>query len=182
MTPEVVYYVASSLDGYIATPDGGVEWLDAFHGGGEEYGFSEFYRSMDALVMGSATYEVSLQLGPWQAPDKPSWVFTKRELPIAHPSVTLTSAEPAQLMQELGAKGIENVWLMGGGRLAVAFRADGLISKYMIAVIPILLGDGIPLFAATSRTDPLTLTDVKSYRSGIVQLSYEPAGVPLPER
>ena len=177
MTPEVVYYVASSLDGYIATPDGGVEWLDAFHGGGEEYGFSEFYRSMDALVMGSATYEVSLQLGPWQAPDKPSWVFTKRELPIAHPSVTLTAAEPARLMQELGAKGIERMWLMGGGRLAAAFRADGLISQYIIALIPIMLGGGIPLLAAGPRIDTLTLTEVKSYPSGIVQLWYEPRKV-----
>ena len=174
MAPEVVYYVASSLDGYIATPDGGVDWLTPFQAGGEDYGFADFYRSVDALVMGSRTYEVSLQLGPWQAPDKPSWVFTRRELPIAHPSVTLTSKEPAPLLRELEEKGLKRVWLMGGGQLAAAFQADRLISHYIIAIIPVVLGGGIPLFGEASRRDSLTLSEVKSFPSGIVLLSYEP--------
>ena len=85
---DVVYYVASSLDGYIATTEGGVEWLDPFQGKGDDHGFFEFYASCDGLLMGSRTYEFSLKHPPWRSPHKPSRVFTRRELPIAHPSVT----------------------------------------------------------------------------------------------
>ena len=91
---EIIYYVASSLDGYIATADGGVDWLEEYQGAGEDYGFREIYGTFDAIVMGSHTYEFALAHPPWQAPDKPSWVFTRRELPIAHPSVTLTDEDP----------------------------------------------------------------------------------------
>ena len=174
MPTEVVYYVASSVDGYIATEDGGVSWLDPFQAGGEDYGFSEFHQSVDALVMGSGTYEVSVQLGPWPAPDKPSWVFTTRELSIAHPSVTLTSKPPRALMEELAGRGIQRVWLMGGGKLATAFRLEGLLTQYVISVIPVVLGCGIPLLADGAQLDTLKLSGVESYQNGIVQLTYEP--------
>ena len=170
---DVVYYVACSLDGYIATPDGGVDWLTHFQNGGDDYGFTEFYSSMDALVMGSQTYDVALKQGSWRAADKPSWVFTHRALRVAHPSVTLTSEDPVQVIESLGARGLERVWLMGGGELAASFRMRGLISHYRIAVVPIVLGSGIPLFADASRQDLLALVEAKSHPSGIVQLSYE---------
>lgn len=172
MSPEVVYYVATSLDRFIATPDGGVDWLTPYHGG-EDRGFADFYRSIDALLMGSHTYEVALQLGPWRSPDKPSWVFTSRDLPVAHQSISLTAEEPARMLRTLGQQGIQRAWLMGGGRLAGSFRAAGLISHYVIAVVPVVLGGGIPLFADAPRHDSLKLTGVTSFPSGIVQLSYE---------
>jgi dihydrofolate reductase len=174
MMPEVVYYVACSLDGYIATSDGGVDWLEPFQAGGEDYGFAEFYSSVDALVMGSRTYEFALEHGPWQAPDKPSWVFTSRGLPIAHPSVTLTSEDPAAVIESIGARELKRIWLMGGGQLAASFRARGLISRYIVAIVPVILGEGIPTIAATSRQDSLRLIEVKPYPNGLVQLSYEP--------
>ena len=71
------------------------------------------------------------------------------------------------------ARGLKRVWLMGGGKLAASFRMDGLITSYMIAVIPIVLGSGIPLFASSSRQDELRLTHTNAYKSGIVQLCYE---------
>ena len=170
---DVIYYVASSLDGYIATADHGVEWLESFQGSGDDYGFMEFYSSIDALLMGSRTYEVSLKQGPWQAADKPSWVFTRRELPVAHPSVTLTLEDPSQVVQSLDDQGLRRAWLMGGGRLAASFRAAGLITHYMIAVVPIVLGAGIPLFADAEGPTSLTLVETRTYPSGIVQLTYE---------
>lgn len=174
MIPEVVYYVASSVDGFLATEDGGVDWLNPFQEGGEDYGFAEFYQSVDALVLGSGTYEVSIELGPWPAPDKPSWVFTNRELTVAHPSIALTAVSPRALLEELSATEIKRIWLMGGGKLATAFRSEGLIAQYLISVIPVLLGGGIPLFAHAPQLDSLRLTGTRSYQSGIVQLSYEP--------
>ena len=169
--PEVVYYVAVSVDGYIATSDGGVEWLDPFQGGSDDHGFAELYASVDGLLMGSRTYEFSLNHPPWRSPDKPSWVFTRRELPIAHPSVTLTSDDPAQLVRSLQRS--KRLWLLGGGRLAASFRRQGLITRCIISVVPVVLGGGIPLFADAPGQSSLNLLDAKTHSSGIVQLSYE---------
>ena len=169
--PEVVYYVAVSVDGYIATSDGGVECLDPFQGGSDDHGFAELYASVDGLLMGSRTYEFSLSHPPWRSPDKPSWVFTRRELPVAHPSVTLTSDDPAQLVRSL--QGSKRLWLLGGGRLAASFRREGLITQCIISVVPVILGGGIPLFADAPGQASLSLLDAKTHSSGIVQLSYE---------
>ncbi|RMD61924.1 dihydrofolate reductase [Candidatus Parcubacteria bacterium] len=174
---DVVYYVACSLDGYIATADGGVDWLTPFQSKGNDHGFADFYASVDALVMGSHTYEFALRNPPWQAPDRPSWVFTRRALERAHPTVTLTSEEPAQVIESLYARGLKRVWLMGGGELAASFRQRALITHYMIAVVPVLLGSGIPLFASGSRQDRLRLVHARPFSSGIVQLEYEPLSV-----
>ena len=171
---DVIYFVASSLDRYIATKDGGVDWLGQFENKSEDYGFSNLYSKVDGLIMGSHTYEFALGQSQWPAPDKPSWVLTRRKLPIAHPSVTLTSAEPPQLVGSLVERGLKGVWLMGGGIAASSFRECGLITHYIIAIMPIVLGDGIPLFATAARLDMLKLTDSKAYPNGIVQLSYEP--------
>jgi dihydrofolate reductase len=171
--PDVHYYIASSLDGCIATPDHGIEWLAPFQQSGDDYGFNDFYASIDALLLGSRTYEVALKQGLWPAPDKRSWVFTERELPVAHPSITLTSEEPARVLEQLAGRGFERAWLMGGGALAGSFLAQGLISCLTVALIPVLLGAGIPMFAEPSGRETLTLHDAKSYPSGVVSLRYE---------
>src|SRR2546427_2647910 len=98
---EIIYYVASSLDGYIATADGSVDWLSRFHAAGEDHGAGELHASIDAFLLGSHTYEFALQLGRWPSPDKPSWVFTERALRVLHPSITLTSEPPAEVVEHL---------------------------------------------------------------------------------
>jgi dihydrofolate reductase len=171
--PEVVYYAACSLDGYIATKDGSVEWLDAFRGSGAES--AELYASVDGLLLGSRTYEFALKLGRWPAADKPSWVFTRRDLLVLHPSITMTSEDPTLLVCALGERGLERLWLMGGGRLATSFRERRLITEYVIRVLPVILGDGIPLFAATPRQELLQLVKAKSDPNGVVRLNYRVA-------
>jgi len=174
--PEVVYYVAASLDRYIATDDGGVDWLSPFQNAGEDHGAGDLYSSVDALLMGSHTYEFALKLGQWPSPDKPSWVFTRRDLRVLHPSITLTSQSPAEVVELLRAGGVRRAWLMGGGELATSFRSAGLISRFIISIFPVILGSGIPLFAAVpSVKDSLRLIEAKPFASGIVQLSYERA-------
>jgi dihydrofolate reductase len=172
---EVVYYVACSVDGYIATQDGGVGGLAPFEGGEEDYGYKEFYSSIDALLIGSHTYEFALRQGSWMAPDRSSWVFTRRSLPVAHPSVTLTAEDPVQVLDEMKARGLKRAWLLGGGKLAASFRSRGLISRYMIAVVPTVLGQGIRVLAPAPGTDGLELIATRSYPNGIVQLTYEPS-------
>jgi len=173
---EVIYCVAASLDGYIATDDGGVDWLAPFQNASEDHGVGDLYSSVDALLMGSHTYEFALKLGQWPSPEKPSWVFTRRDLRVLHPSITLTSQNPAEVVELLRARGVHRAWLMGGGELATSFRSAGLISRFIISIFPVILGSGIPLFApAPSVKDSLRLTEAKPFASGIVQLSYERA-------
>ncbi|HZE56600.1 MAG TPA: dihydrofolate reductase family protein [Chthoniobacterales bacterium] len=174
--PEVIYYVASSLDGYIATADGSVDWLSRFHTAGEDQGAAELEASVDALLLGSHTYEFALKLGQWPSPDKLSWVFTRRDLRILHPSITLTGQSPREVVELLASRGLRRAWLMGGGKLAASFHADHLISRYIISIFPVLLGSGIPLFAPRSSSpDTLRFVAAKPFKSGIVQLMYERA-------
>jgi dihydrofolate reductase len=171
---EVIYYVASSLDGYIATTDGSVNWLSRFHTAGEDHGAGELQASVDALLLGSRTYEFALKLGQWPSPDKLSWVFTRGDLRIFHPSITLTAQSPREVVELLASRGLRRAWLMGGGKLAASFHADQLISRYIISVFPVLLGSGIPLFAPhSSPPDALRLVSAKPFKSGIVQIMYE---------
>lgn len=172
--PEIVYYVASSLDSYIATPDGSVDWLTRFRTTGDGHGAGELQASVDALLLGSHTYEFALKLGQWPSPDKPSWVFTHRDLRVLHSSITLTSETPAEVVRLLGSRGVRRAWLMGGGQLAASFHTAGLISRYVVSIFPVVLGSGIPLLApTTSRLVALRLLEAKPFASGIVQLSYE---------
>src|SRR5438045_9743624 len=131
---EVIYYVATSLDGYIATSDGGVEWLGQFRASEDDDSAGEFYASVDALLLGSQTYDFALKLGRWPSPDKPSWVFTRRDLRILHPSITLTAQSPREVVESLASRGLRRAWLMGGCKLAASFHADRFTLRYIVQV------------------------------------------------
>jgi dihydrofolate reductase len=169
---EIIYYVAVSLDGYIAPPDGKVDWLSAYNTGSEDYGFREFYKSIDALAEGSKTYEQALGFGEWPHPGKPCWVFTKRPLKVKQPEVILTSGTPSEVVAQLNARGFRRVWLVGGAQLAASFRASGLITEYVLSVIPVFLGAGIPLFTAHGPKENLKFVECKTYPTGLVQVRY----------
>ena len=172
----IVYYVATSLDGYIATSDGSVDWLSRFRTMREDHGGGELEASVDALLLGSHTYEFALKLGYWPSPGKPSWVFTRRDLPVLHPSITLTSRTPREIVELLAARGLRRAWFMGGGKLAASFHGERLISRYVISVFPVLLASGVSLFAPhSSQPDSLRLVAAKPFKSGVVQLTYDPA-------
>jgi uncharacterized protein YhfF/dihydrofolate reductase len=170
--PEIIYYVAASLDGFIATPDGGIAWLAPFEAAGEDYGYAAFYASIDALLLGSRTYEQALTFDPWPYPGKPSWVFSGRPLPAAQPGVIVTAQTPRQVAAELEVRGVRRAWLVGGGHLADAFRAEGLITEYVVSIIPVILGAGIPLFGAAGLQENLHFVEHKVYSNGVVQLKY----------
>ncbi len=169
---EIVYYVAASLDGYIATPDGGVGWLSRFEGAGEDYGYAAFYASVNAILLGSRTYEQVLTFGSWPYPGLPCWVFSRRRIEGGPPEVTVTAQSPAEVVAELEARRLGRAWLVGGGKIAASFRAQGLISEYIISVIPVILGAGLPLFGAPGPEENLRLAETTPYRSGVVQLRY----------
>lgn len=179
---DVIYYVAVSLDGYIATPDGSVAWLAPFENASEDYGYTRFYDSVDAVLMGSATYEKTLSFGAWPYEGKPSSVFSAREHSVACPDVVITSKEPADILSTLACSGCRRAWLVGGGMLASSFRQQGLISEYIISIIPVILGGGIPLFAPRGFYDRLNLQESKTYPEGLVQLRYVPVSSSVTRR
>lgn len=168
---DVTYYVAASADGFIATSDGGVDWLQAFHRPGEDYGYPEFMASVDVFFMGRATYEVSRSLGAFEQHKGPTWVFTRGKLEPPEPNVTATGRTPQALVQDL-ADTYRHAWLMGGGNLASSFQRAGLISDYRIFIAPVFLGAGIPLFGSEGGTGEIRLARVRSWDSGMVELHY----------
>jgi dihydrofolate reductase len=168
---EIVYYVAASLDGFIATPDGGIEWLKPYEGGAEDYGYAEFYASVDCVLLGRRTYEQCLQFPQWPYPGKACWIFSRTLSDMSEAAVRFSDA-PSRAAKQIAAEGRRRAWLVGGGKLAAAFRAEGLITEYIVSVIPVLLGAGIPLFDGPGTRQDLKLAGAKTYASGIVQLRY----------
>jgi dihydrofolate reductase len=169
----IVYYVAASVDGFIATLEGGIEWLAPFEGREEDHGYSEFYASVDAVLVGGRTYEACLKFAEWPWPGKPCWVFSRQGREVKEPGVILTDREPAEIVKELDKRGIKRAWLVGGGELAGAFRDAGLIDEYIISFVPVILGDGIPIFGYCSAREKLQLAGSKSFSTGIVQVHYK---------
>lgn len=168
---EISYYVAMSIDGYIADSQGGVEWLMPFQNSGNDYGYTAFNDSIQALVMGSHTYEQSISFG--EKPNgRPWWVFSTRELEPISPQVTITSAPLQEVVAEIAANGIARIWLLGGAKLAAGFAEAGLITEYYLALIPVLLGSGIPLLTPHSAQTSLQLQETKSHTDGVVLLRY----------
>ncbi len=172
---EIVYYLAASLDGFIAAPDGSVGWLSQFEGGGEDYGYGDFYASVDALILGSRTYEQVLTFGEWPYANKPCTVATRKRR-AARPGVAFTDADPRAAAAQIAAGGSRRAWLVGGGALAGSFRREGLITQYIISVMPLVLGSGIPLFVGGGPLEPLKLSSSRAYPNGVVQLTYAKAG------
>ena len=173
--PEVVYYVACSLDGYIATASGGIEWLAPFEASDEDYGYASFYESIDSVILGSRTYEQALTFGEWPYPGKPAWVLSKRRLKPASASIFVTHAAPEVVASEIESRGLTRAWLVGGGTLAGSFQAAGLITDYIVSVIPVILGDGVPLLGGAGVEQRLRLLDTTPYRDGVLQVRYASA-------
>jgi dihydrofolate reductase len=172
--PTVVYAVASSLDGYIAAEDGGVDWLHASMVKGESYDLDTFMRSIDGVLMGSRTYEKSLAMGGFTGSSTPCWVFSKRPIK-AKKGITVTSAEPRDIVGQLATHGVTRAWLMGGGELAASFLEQGLIDEVSVGLMPVVLGAGIPVFGRLKNGyASLTLVESKPFKGGALGLRYTP--------
>ncbi len=158
---KVVYYVAASQDGYIAGPNGELDWLPQ-PSGEEDYGYTEFFAGIDGLVMGRVTYQVSLsfstQVQDWPYGDKPAWVLSHQGAAALQPmprSVRITQDSPVQLLAHWQRLGLERVWLVGGGQLAAQFFQAGCLHDIVLATIPKRLGQGIPLMGPLGTHIPM---------------------------
>jgi dihydrofolate reductase len=168
MRTRFAVFLATSVDGYIARPDGGLDWLKPFEG--QEHGYTAFYKSVDAVVIGRGTYDVVLTFPGWAYGRKRVIVCTHRAAAPSH-GEEITGEEPRALAERLDREGVERVYL-DGGALIRSFLREGLVDEMTITVVPIVLGSGIPLFAAGLPERPLKLVDARTYPSGLVQLRY----------
>jgi dihydrofolate reductase len=177
----VQYYVASSLDGFIATLEHSLDWLLQF-GEPEEDTYTPFIREVGAVAMGSSTYEwvrrhlTEGQQGSARWPyEMPSWVFTTRDLegiPGADLRFVRGPVRPVYRQMEQAAAG-KNVWIVGGGGLAGQFWDEGLLDELIVAVTPVTLGAGRPLLPRAITSPPLRLVSARALGQTFVELRYE---------
>ena len=163
-------FIASSIDGYIATEGGSLEWLEAAARPEEDYGFHAFIETVDALAMGRGTYDHIAHLDPLPFGDRPVHVFTHHP-PRARPGVTFWAVSPRQALAHWEAAGLHRVYV-DGGKLISAFLAEGLIDDMVLTTAPVLLGAGRPLFHPIAATARMELVDVRSWPSGFVNRTY----------
>ena len=171
----IVLYIAASVDGFIARPDGDISWLTSFEHSGEDYGYAALLQRSGAIVMGGRTFRQVLGFGPWPYQDIPCYVFTGQGVGESPPPlVTACAGDIAPVVAQIRRRTSKDIWLVGGSHLIAQFARAGLIDEYIIAIIPVLLGAGIALFAGSGQQE-LVLGDAKAYPSGLVQLRYRPA-------
>ena len=173
--PNASVFIATSLDGFIARTNDGLDWLPP--GGGEPHGYDEFIATVDALVIGRRTFEKVLTFDSWPYGDKPVYVLSSRPLAPAPPGAVVErmSGAPAGIMAQLGTRGMGHVYVDGGVTIQGFLRA-GLIQRLILTRIPVLLGAGIPLFGPLERDIVLRHLWTRPYASGLVQSEYAVTG------
>jgi dihydrofolate reductase len=164
-------FVGVSIDGFMARPDGALDFLPP--GGGEPHGYEEFMATVDALIIGRNTYEVVLGFDAWPYGDKPVVVLSTHPLAPAPAGARMEqmSASPEQIVSRLAARGIGHIYVDGGITIQSFLRA-GLIQRLVITRVPVLIGEGIPLFGVTGRDISLRHVATRHYASGLVQSEY----------
>ena len=173
----VTLHVVSSLDGFIASKDNSVAWLDA-PGKVYEAGVSisaeesaAFVKTIDCYVLGSRTYAHALELG-WPYGDTPTIVVTGREWPSTRTSVEFYSGDLKTLVRSNLASRFRNIWLVGGAILCQRFLELGLVDEIRLTIAPVLLGDGLRLFGGLPSEQHWDLTNAVAYKNGFVALTY----------
>ncbi len=163
---KVILYIAESLDGFVATPDQSVVWLNPYFD--EEYGMDSFMKSIDTVVQGNTTYQ---QFKP-KYEGKNSYVFTRHPEKYSEAGTTFVKGNLRAFIENLDKDTHHNIWLVGGPTLLSEFINEGLVDKFMIFVMPTLLGEGIPLFQKLEAKPVLSLIDMNKYKNGVVELHY----------
>jgi len=165
-------FIATSVDGFIARPNGDLDWLPA--GGGEPHGYNEFIASVDALVIGRKTFEKVLTFEAWPYGDKRVVVLSSRPVDLSAAGdgvVEQMGGPPAEIASQLAASGARHLYVDGGITIQRFLRA-GLIQRLIITRVPVLIGDGVPLFGTLPRDLRLRHVMTRHYPSGLVQSEY----------
>jgi len=173
---KISVFVGASVDGFIARPDGALDFLPP--GGGEPHGYDEFIATVDALVIGRKTYETVLGFEAWPYGTKRVVVLSSRPLDLSvvrDGVVEQMGGAPADIVAKLAATGAQHLYVDGGITVQGFLRA-GFVTRLVITRVPVLIGDGIPLFGSLPHDVRLRHVSTRAYPSGLVQSEYEVAG------
>ena len=174
---KVIVHIATSADGYIARVDGDLEWLTARPAPAGFYGMDAFMQSIDTKVLGRKTYEASLRMGAKFDSKHRTIVFSRHSRPHnAPPTVEFTDEAVGGFVDRLRKSPGKDVWLMGGGEIIASFLDAHAVEEFVISVVPIFIGDGIPLIARRQLHVQLSLRSTERFEDGLVQLRYAVQG------
>src|SRR5215471_15197604 len=169
---KVVLGLGISLDGYIARRDGSVDFLFM----PKDYSMADFFANIDTAFMGRKTYDVSKKMGGGSfGPKMAVYVFSRTQQPGDRDGVTFTNRSPAALVGQIRKQKGKDIWLMGGGELGRDFLKADLVDELYIGVVPVLLGEGIPLFPSGFPQREFALIENKTFSKGLIALKYERA-------
>ena len=173
---KIIASLAASADGYIARPDGSVDWLNRPRTAGD-YGMSAFFKSIDTLIFGRKTYDVSLSFtkdgkAPSHGPKIKSYVFTHNPPSESESGVEFVDEPVKDFAKRLRATQGKDIWMMGGGELIASFVDAGELDEFIIHVIPTFIREGIPLIAQGKDVE-LSLIESHQYKDGVVKLHYK---------
>lgn len=167
---KVVLGLGISLDGYIARPNGAVDFLFM----PKDYSMAPFFRTIDAAIMGRKTYDVALKMGgSFGDTSMANYVFSRSKPPGKRHGVVFVNQSPAAFIRQLRKSPGKNIWLMGGGELARDFLKADLVDELYLGIVPVVLGRGIPLFPSPFPQRDFKLLENETFSRGMIALKYE---------
>lgn len=170
---KVILFVATSLDGYIASTDGDVNWLSVAEKENEDYGYTDFIKNVDTVIMGRKTYEKVLSFGI-EFPHKNRDVFIlTRQNPDPKEGIQYYNGDLGQLVCDLKARDGKNIYVDGGSEIIDEMMKSNLVDEFVITVVPILLGKGMPLFRDNRPEMQIRHISTKTFDTGVVQTHYK---------
>ena len=171
---KIIVNIATSADGYVARIDGNLDWLTRRPAPKGFYGLPKFSRSVDAKILGRKTFDVSQKLGASFSANDVHYVFSRRKPPPSMPSgVEFVTERIEAFAERVRKQAGKNIWMMGGGEIIGSFLDEDAIDEFIISVVPVFIGEGIPLIAPRHREVPLRLLSSQQFPDGVVQLHYE---------
>lgn len=171
---KIIVNIATSADGYIARTDGSLDWLTRRPAPKGFYGLPKFSRSIDAKILGRKTFDLSVKMGANFSADDVHYVFSRRPSPASVPAgVRFVTDAIRSFAERLRKQTGKNIWMMGGGEIIGSFLDEDAIDEFIINVVPMFTGEGIPLIAPRHREVPLRLLSLHQFPDGVVQLHYD---------
>ena len=174
---KLILYISMSLDGFIATNDDDLSWLEPLQETGETYGYNEFTADVDTYLVGRKTYDVVMGLtaGVFSQADLYNCYVITRQNRDPENGVTFYNGDLEELITQLKSENGKNIYCDGGGEIVKLLMDKNLIDEYIISVVPMILGDGKRLFKGGIESIKLEALESKQYKSGLVQLKYAKA-------
>lgn len=172
MHRKVQLFIATSLDGFIAGPDGDMSFLSLVQKEGEDYGYADFIRDVDTVITGRKTYDwVMTQVPEFPHADKETYIITRTEKPSTGKTI-FYSGNLKELVTDLKNRTGKNIFVDGGAEIVNQLLKDNLIDEIYISILPVILGGGVRLFHEGNPNFHLKLTETKQFDTGLVQLHY----------